>query len=96
MLLALVAVSVILFWVSSALYTRRRPGGKGHDRKLIVISTLAPVAVLLLWVVSGILPPSPLSGAIFFLGWLVFLLALAWFLLEMVVFLLVPIHRPQS
>ena len=71
--------------------------------RLVVISTAAPVALLLLWVVFWILPGWVIPGqqvvspSVFAaLDVSVFLLSLAWFILDMLVFLLVPSYRPHA
>jgi hypothetical protein len=103
MFLALPIVSLPLLWVSGSLYARRRPSERSHRWRLIVVSALAPVMLLILWAVLWILPGWLLPGwqvvpsAVFLaLDASLFLLSLAWFILEMLVFLLVPVYRPHA
>src|SRR5215469_10178451 len=100
MLLALPIAAMLLSGVSSFLYTRRRPREQGHNRTFILTCALAPAALLILWLLIWVLPGWFIAGYPFLpSAWLnaleigVVLLSLAWFILESLILLLVPMHQ---
>lgn len=103
MFVAVPIMSMLLSGISALLYTRRRPNGQGHDRLFTLVCTLAPVTVLILWVILWVLPSWVAFGqpivppAVFIvLDFGVILLSLSWFIVEMLIFLIVPVYRPNQ
>jgi hypothetical protein len=94
---------MLLLWVSASLYTRRRPDVHGRNRRFVLVATLAPVTLLIFWVVfwilpNGVLPELPMMPPAVYLvvTMSVLLLSALWFILEMLIFLLVPLYRPHQ
>jgi hypothetical protein len=93
---------MLLLWVSASLYTRRRPDAHGHNHRFVLVAALAPVALLIFWVVfwilpNGVIPELPMMPPAVYLVLSVSLLLLSalWFILEMLIFLLVPLYRAR-
>jgi hypothetical protein len=96
-------VSMLLVGISAWLYRRRRPSGQGRDRDRIftLVCTLVPVTLLILWAVLWIFPGWIIPGqpivppAVFIVldvGAIV--LSSGWFVVEALIFLIVPVSRP--
>jgi hypothetical protein len=103
MFLALPIVSMLLLGISAHLYRRRRPGGQGRDWIFSLVYTLAPVLLLILWALLWVLPGWIIPGqpivppAVFVaLDFGIILLSLSWFIVEVLIFLIVPVYRPTQ